>query len=96
LPLRRKPSTVTEQELLSALEEQHWELKASAEHLNISRAALYKMIDNTPSIRTASEFTVEELSTSFKKASGDLELMVTELKISKAALKRRLKDLQVL
>lgn len=94
-PPRRKPSTVTEQELIEALKTQRWDLKATAEHLNISRAALYKMIDNTASVRTASDLSVEELRTAYQSCDGNLETMVEKLQVSKAALKRRLKDLGV-
>ena len=90
---RRKPSTVTEKELLTALEQQRWDLKGTSKLLNISRAALYKIIDNTPSVHTAGDYSVEELKAAFQKTEGNLDRMVDELKVSKAALKRRLKDL---
>ena len=92
---RRKPSTVTEEELHEALKTNRWDLKATSESLNISRAALYKIIDNTDSVCTASDYDVEVLRLSFIQNDGDLEKMVDELKVSKAALKRRLKDLSL-
>ena len=94
-PHRRKPSTVSESELVSALKQQRWDLKATAEDLNISRAALYKIIDNTSSVRTASDLCIDELKIAFQNASGDLEKMVDILQVSKAALKRRMKDFNV-
>lgn len=93
---RRKPSTVTEQELIAALEIMRWDLKATADHLNISRAALYKIIDRTPSVLTAGNYSIEQLNTAYHKAGGNLDLMVDELKVSKAALKRRLRDLSLI
>tara|TARA_R110001599_G_scaffold185680_1_gene379919 strand:- start:1099 stop:2706 length:1608 start_codon:yes stop_codon:yes gene_type:complete len=95
-PSRRKPSTVSESELISALKQQRWDLKATAEQLNISRAALYKIIDNTSSVRTASDLCVDDLRNAFQKASGDLNKMVDLLQVSKAALKRRMKDFDVI
>jgi two-component system nitrogen regulation response regulator GlnG len=92
---RRKPSTVTEEELVNALKAQRYDLKATAQSLNISRAALYKKIENTASVKTASDLTVEALRAAFLKTSGNLDMMVDELHVSKAALKRRLKDLGV-
>jgi len=92
---RRKPSTVTEEELLEALKSKRWDLKASSEYLNISRAALYKIIDQTDSVCTASDYDVDTLRLSYTQNNGDLEKMVDALKISKAALKRRLKDLSI-
>ena len=95
-PIRRKPSTVSESELIIALKQQRWDLKATAEQLNISRAALYKIIDNTASVRTASDLCIDDLRNAFQKASGDLEKMVDLLEVSKAALKRRMKDFDII
>lgn len=95
-PPRRKPSTVTEPELISVLKQHRWDLKATAEYLNISRAALYKIIDNTNAIRTASDLGIDELKKAFQTTSGDLEKMVDILQVSKAALKRRIKDFDVI
>lgn len=90
---RRKPSTVSEQELIQALAHQRWDLKRTAEALNISRPALYKMVDAHPDIRKAGEISAQEVSHSFDQCQGNLEQMVTDLKVSKMSLKRRLKEL---
>lgn len=95
-PHRRKPSTVTEAELIVALKQQRWDLKATAVQLNISRAALYKIIDSTSSVRTASDLCIEDLRNAFQNASGDLDKMVDLLQVSKAALKRRMKDFDII
>ena len=90
---RRKPSTIAEAELMEALERQRWDLKNTSEDLNISRAALYKMIEANPNVRKAGDISVDELTQSYQRCGGDLESMVDELKVSKAALKRRIKEL---
>ncbi|HEX4940632.1 MAG TPA: sigma 54-interacting transcriptional regulator [Candidatus Kapabacteria bacterium] len=92
---RRKPSTVTEAELMSMLEQQRWDLKNTAEHLNISRAALYKMIEANPRVRKAGDISVEEIQQSYVRCGGNLERMVEELKVSGAALKRRIRELGI-
>jgi len=92
---RRKPSTIEEEEMMDALKRQRWDLKNTAEDLNISRAALYKMIEANPNVRKAGDLSVAELTTSFQRCQGDLEQMVDELKVSKAALKRRIKELAI-
>ena len=92
---RRKPSTVTEAELMSMLEQQRWDLKNTAEHLNISRAALYKMIEANPRVRKAGDISVEEIQQSHARCGGNLERMVEELKVSGAALKRRIRELGI-
>ena len=94
-PQRRKPSTIEETELMEALERQRWDLKNTAEDLNISRAALYKMIEANPNVRKAGDISVEELTHCYEQCSGDLEMMVSQLQVSKAALKRRIKELAI-
>lgn len=92
---RRKPSTIEEAELMEALQRQRWDLKNTAQDLNISRAALYKMIEANPNVRKAGDLSVEELTDSYERCDGNLEQMVDELHVSKAALKRRIKELAI-
>lgn len=94
-PNRRKPSTIEESELMEALQRQRWDLKNTAEDLNISRAALYKMIEANPNVRKAGDLSVDELTQSYERCAGNLEQMVDELHVSKAALKRRIKELAI-
>ncbi len=94
-PARRKPSTIDESELMEALQRQRWDLKNTAQDLNISRAALYKMIEANPNVRKAGDLSVEELTDSYERCDGNLEHMVDELHVSKAALKRRIKELAI-
>lgn len=92
---RRKPSTITEEELMEALQRQRWDLKNTSQDLNISRAALYKMIEANPNVRKAGDISVEELTSSYQNCNGDLDDMVDQLQVSKAALKRRIKELAI-
>lgn len=92
---RRKPSTVDEAELVETLEAQRWDLKHTADVLNISRAALYKMIEANPNVRKAGDISVEELTRAYQHCNGDLDLMVDALKVSRAALKRRINELAI-
>lgn len=92
---RRKPSTVSEEELVKALAEQRWDLKRAAERLNISRPAIYKMVDAHPSIRKAGDISAEELSGCLEQYQGNLDHMVNALQVSKSSLKRRLRELSL-
>lgn len=92
---RRKPSTIDEAELIQALEAQRWDLKNTADVLNISRAALYKMIEANPHVRKAGDISVDELTRTYQRCNGNLEQMVDALKVSKAALKRRINELAI-
>ncbi|MBZ4419112.1 sigma 54-interacting transcriptional regulator [Myxococcus sp. RHSTA-1-4] len=90
---RRKASQLTEQELLAALRENDWDLKATAEALGIARPSLYDLIDKSPNIRTAGDLSAEEITRCFHECDGDLDAMVRKLEVSRRALGRRLKEL---
>ncbi len=91
--LRRKPSEITEAELLAALRAGAWDMKAAADRLGIPRSSIYDVIDRCPGIRTAGNLSAEEIARCFEACGGDLEAMVRRLEVSGRALKRRLKEL---
>jgi two-component system nitrogen regulation response regulator GlnG len=88
---RRKPSEVSDQELVGALNATSWDLKAAAERLNITRSSLYMLIERSPSLRTAVALTEEEITRCFQECDGDLDAMVQRLQVSKRSLQSRLK-----
>ncbi len=90
---RRKPSEVTDEELLQALRATSWDLKAAANHLGITRPSLYLLIDKSPSLRTAGDLSTEEISRCFKECAGDMDAMVQRLEVSRRGLQRRLREL---
>jgi two-component system nitrogen regulation response regulator GlnG len=90
---RRKPSEVTEQELLEALRACSWDLKATADWLGIPRPSVYVLIDKSSLLRTARDLSAEEITTCFHDCGGDLDRMVQRLEVSKRALQRRLREL---
>ncbi|MFL5358790.1 sigma 54-interacting transcriptional regulator [Archangium sp.] len=90
---RRKPSEVSERELLAALREHSWDFQAAAEQLGIPRPSIYDLIDKSPNIRTAGELSAEEITRCHHECRGDLEAMVRRLEVSKRALRRRIKEL---
>ncbi|HYI02314.1 sigma-54 dependent transcriptional regulator [Hyalangium sp.] len=90
---RRKASEVGGQELLSALRESGWDLKAAASRLGISRASLYDLIERSPHVRTSKDLSPEEVTRCFHECQGDLESMVQRLEVSKRGLLRRVREL---
>ena len=90
---RRKASRLTEEELVTALRENDWDLKATAEALGIARPSLYDLIDKSPHLRTAGDLSPEEITRCFEACEGDLDAMVRQLEVSRRALGRRLKEL---
>jgi two-component system nitrogen regulation response regulator GlnG len=90
---RRKASDVSEPELLAALRESAWDLKAAADKLGIPRSSIYDLIDKSPNIRTAGDLTVEEIKRCFQECAGNLDAMAQRLEVSRRALLRRIKEL---
>jgi two-component system nitrogen regulation response regulator GlnG len=90
---RRRPSEVTETELLAALRECAWDLKAAGDRLGIPRSSIYDLIERSPHIRTAGDLDNAEITRCFDACGGDLDTMVQRLEVSKRALARRLKEL---
>jgi two-component system nitrogen regulation response regulator GlnG len=90
---RRKPSQVTEAELLTALRASAWDLKATADALGIPRPSVYDLIERSPNLRTAGDLGAEEITRCFEACGGDLDAMARTLEVSKRALGRRLKEL---
>jgi two-component system nitrogen regulation response regulator GlnG len=92
-PSRRKPSDVTDAELLEALRGTAWDIKAAAERLGITRPSLYMLIDRSPSLRTVGDLSPEEITRCFRECNGDLDAMVQRLEVSKRGLQRRVREL---
>ncbi|MCA9542794.1 MAG: hypothetical protein KC613_00340 [Myxococcales bacterium] len=91
----RKASDVTDAELVQALRDSGFALKAAAAALNISRTALYGLIDRSPTLRKASDLGEAELRRAFEASGGDLAQMAARLEVSPAGLKARLSALQI-
>ncbi|MCP4663360.1 MAG: hypothetical protein GY856_48830 [bacterium] len=86
----RKPAEIDEEELRAALRTHHWELSATAEALGASRAALYRLIDESPTIRKAADLGREEIEEALRRFGGELEAAAGELEVSLRGLKRRM------
>ena len=89
----RRPSEVTDDELLAALREHRWNLRATAEALGVARTSLYSLLDRSPRVRSASDVPAEEIRLCHARCGGDLPAMVAELEVSERGLRQRLKDL---
>jgi two-component system, NtrC family, nitrogen regulation response regulator GlnG len=93
-PARRRKSTeVTEQELITALRESAWDVKAAADRLGVPRSSIYDLMERSPNIRTARDLRADEITRCFRDCGGDLDAMARRLEVSKRALGRRVKEL---
>jgi two-component system nitrogen regulation response regulator GlnG len=91
--LQRKPSEISEDELLAALRASRWNLKATAALLGIARTSLYILLDQSPRVRAAADVPPQEVRAAFTRCGGDVAETATLLEVSERALRQRLKDL---
>jgi two-component system nitrogen regulation response regulator GlnG len=89
----RAPSDVTAEEILAVLRENHWELKAAAAQLGISRPSLYVLIDKLPDVRKAADLTEEEIAAAREACGGHLDAAAERLEVSRRGLLQRMKQL---
>jgi two-component system nitrogen regulation response regulator GlnG len=92
---RRKPSEVSEDEMLEALHASGWDIKAAAERLRISRPSLYILMESSPRIRKVSELDAEEIARCHRDCQGDIDAMAEKLRVSKRSLARRVRELKL-
>jgi two-component system nitrogen regulation response regulator GlnG len=91
----RRPSDVSEEELIAALRSHRWNFKEAADALGIARTSLYLLLERSPHVRPAAEIPPEEVRRAWERCGGDLEAMAGELEVSERALRQRLKDLKL-
>jgi two-component system nitrogen regulation response regulator GlnG len=89
----RRPSEVSEDEMLAALRENRWNLKAAAAALGVARTSLYILLEQSQRVRAAADVPPEEVRAAFASCGGDVEATAAALEISERALRQRLKDL---
>ncbi|KFE61932.1 nitrogen assimilation regulatory protein [Hyalangium minutum] len=90
---RRKPSEVSEEEMMGALRAHGYDLAAASNQLGITRASLYNLMKKSSRVRTAKDLSVEQIRQSYSECNGDLELMSQRLEVSLRALQRRVREL---
>ncbi len=91
-PKRRKPNTVSSDELTKELAENLWAIQATADKLNISRTSIYELMKRY-NLKSAADFSAVELEKSYRRNQQNIDDMVIELEVSKHALTRRLREL---
>lgn len=91
----RAPSSVSEQELIGALDAAGWRLSLAAEGLGISRPSLYNLIRKHPQLRRADSLQPAELNAALRAGHTELADLAVYLRTPQEALRRRMEQLQV-
>lgn len=92
-PEYRAASTVSDDELIGALDAAGWVIKDAARAMSISRTALYALMSECVLIRNIDDITDEELRRAATKTPSDLGALAARLRVGREALRRRLKGL---
>jgi len=90
---KRRPASITEDELVEAMEKSVWNVTDAALDLGISRASLYELIKRSSSIRTAEELDEAEIRIALEANDGDVVAAAAKLRVSPRGLGRRAKRL---
>ncbi|MBK8256610.1 MAG: sigma-54-dependent Fis family transcriptional regulator [Polyangiaceae bacterium] len=89
---KRRAADIEVAELETALAAALWDYQAAADRLGIARASLYDLMSRYQ-LRRAGDLSPEEIRTCHAEMQGDLNAMVSALRVSGQALKRRAREL---
>lgn len=92
-PSYRAPASVSESEMLEALDAADWRIKEAAEHLNVSRTALYGLMEKSSSVRTLDDVSDDEIRTAMAAHPGDIGAWARTLKVPQGVLERHTKKM---
>lgn len=86
---RRKPSALSDADVLAAMAAHEWNILAAAAALGISRPSLYKLLEDHPDIRRPETIPENEIARAMDTCAGDVERCAALLKTPAEALRRR-------
>lgn len=94
-PPRRKPSELTDADVLDAMASNDWNIQAAARALGISRPTMYKLLDGHGEIRWAERIPAEEIERALAACDGDVARCAVVLKTPTESLRREVRRLAV-
>lgn len=89
----RDPATVSDSDLLRALDDNGWRVMPAARALGISRTSMYALLKQSPEVRPAETIPEEEIYRVMERGP-DLDTWAAQLKTTREALKRRISTLE--
>ncbi|MFL6658125.1 MAG: sigma 54-interacting transcriptional regulator [Massilia sp.] len=88
---RRSLASITDDELMQAMDENGWQISGAAQQMGISRPSLYKLIVAHPAIRAAAVIPHEEIRAALAAQGQDVGRCAAQLKTPAEALRRHLR-----
>ena len=86
---RRRPSALSDGDVLAAMAGNDWNIQAAAQALGISRPSLYKLLEDHPEIRRPETIPEDDIARAMDQCAGDVERCAALLKTPAEALRRR-------
>ena len=86
---RRRPSALSDSDVLDAMAGNDWNIQAAAQALGISRPSLYKLLEDHPDIRRPEAIPEDDIARAMLASAGDIERCAALLKTPAEALRRR-------
>jgi transcriptional regulator with AAA-type ATPase domain len=93
---RRALDAFSDDEVVSALHNNGWQIQGAAAELGISRPSMYKLIEGHPAIRRPEAIGRDELEHALAQGGGDVERCAAALLTPAEALRRHLRGLGLL
>jgi len=93
-PPRRKPSELTDTDVLDAMAGNDWNIQAAARALGISRPTMYKLLDVHAEIRWAERIPADEIERALAACDGDVARCAVALKTPTESLRREVRRLR--
>jgi two-component system nitrogen regulation response regulator GlnG len=93
-PPRRKPSELTDADVLDAMAGNDWNIQAAARALGISRPTMYKLLDAHGEIRWAERIPAAEIEQALEACGGDVARCAVVLKTPTESLRREVRRLR--
>jgi two-component system nitrogen regulation response regulator GlnG len=90
---RRKPSGITDAEVLQAMAGNDWNIQAAARDLGISRPTMYKLLDAHREIRWAERIPADEIEGALAACAGDVGRCAELLRTPTESLRREVRRL---
>ncbi|MES2318304.1 MAG: sigma 54-interacting transcriptional regulator [Pseudomonadota bacterium] len=89
---RRSLASISDADVMQAMEDNGWQISGAAQQLGISRPSLYKLIEAHPHIRPAGLIPRAEIDAAALAHGGDAGLCASQLKTPAEALRRHLRQ----
>jgi len=90
---RRRLAEIGGDDVLTAMEENGWQISGAAQQLGISRPSLYKLIEAHPAIRSPATIPADQIDAAWRASGGDTQACAARLKTPSEALRRHLRAL---